>query len=284
MAGVMSGDEGMTAAIINIASRKRLVKSHPTREDSRRKGKPFDRDSAFIKTRKEIERHARYVRAWDSDDLPRWLVAWCWFKWRPTDLEKITDKMIQTVAVSAAHRMGCRDLSDEDALTILEEARDYQRHMKADALANWLGCTWADRCALRLTRIGACDKTPEQRKALAKERREQCRRARRRREPRAKWLAKTVAAEARRKGVSRMTIYRRRKRKQQMLQCVKGDVTGVAPAEERASPSARARPVTSIETAKWTSEGKLPWWKPEVVEQHAQFARAGRIVTVRAAA
>jgi hypothetical protein len=62
--------------------------------------------------------------------------------------ETITEKMIQTVAVSAAHRMGCRDLSDEKAEDVLIEARDYQRHMKADALAAWLGCTWADRCAL----------------------------------------------------------------------------------------------------------------------------------------
>ena len=228
--------------------------------------KGFDRNAAFVKTRKEIERHARYVGAAETDDLSRWLVAWCWFMWRPTDLEKITDKMIQTVTVSAAHRMGCRDLSEDDALVILEEARDYQRHMKADDLAYWLGCTWADRCACSLTRIGACDKTREERRALAKERKRLAREAKRRRKgavPKHKWLAKTVTAEARRKRVHRSTIYRRRKR-QMMQQSVRRDATGRSLAEELLC-TARDSPVASKKGA--TEQKLIPWRTPRLYSE-----------------
>jgi len=46
----------MTAAIIDLAMRKRVkVRARPTREDSRRKGKRFDKAEGFAKTRREIE-------------------------------------------------------------------------------------------------------------------------------------------------------------------------------------------------------------------------------------
>lgn len=230
------------------------------------KRKGFDRNAAFVKTRKEIERHARYVGAAETDDLSRWLVAWCWFMWRPIGLEKITDKMIQTVTASAAHRMGRRDLNEDDALVILEEARDYQRHMKADDLAYWLGCTWADRCACRLTRIGTCDKTRGERRALTKERKRLAAEAKRRRKgavPKHKWLAKTVTAEARRKRVHRSTIYRRRKR-QMARQSVMGGATGASLAEELAYTGGDG-PVASKKGA--TEQGKISWRTPHLYSE-----------------
>ncbi|WP_281930897.1 hypothetical protein [Roseibium album] len=45
-----------------------------------------------------------------------------------------------------------------------------ERRPKADALADALGVTLAERTLLKLTQIGACDVTTEQRKAIAKER------------------------------------------------------------------------------------------------------------------
>jgi hypothetical protein len=194
---------------------------------------------AFKMTRREIEHHARYVGAADSDDLPRWLVAWCWFNWRPKDPVG--------AVISAARRMGLRrELPEDEAIEILEESVEAPKHMKADALAVWLGCTWADRCACHLTRIGACDApSPQERKVLAKQRRRLAKRAERRRKgvmAREQWLAKTVTAEARRKGVDRSTIYRRRQRaKARMQQGFPGHATGVSQADS--FPSARDTPV-----------------------------------------
>jgi hypothetical protein len=253
------------------------------RHKRKRKAKSFDRDDAFTMTRKEIERHARYTGAGDTDDLSRWLVAWCWFKWRPTDLEKITDKMIQTVAVSAAHRMGCRDLSEDDALIILEEARDYQRHMKADSLARWLGCTWADRCACRFKRIGACDKTPNERRALAKERklhRQLIKRRRKGMKAREAWLADhSVAAEARKEGVSRMTIYRRRKRAEMLAaQALVGGVTGLKQAEELClttsfTPVTPSESVSRLEKEGAAEQELIPWSTPILISEGAGDTR-----------
>ena len=45
----------------------------------------FDTAAAFTKTRREIERHGRHQGGADSDDLPRWLIAWVWFNPQAND-------------------------------------------------------------------------------------------------------------------------------------------------------------------------------------------------------
>jgi hypothetical protein len=210
----------MTAAIIDIAARKRVkVQAHPTRDDSRRR-KGFDKTAAFALTRKEIEKHALYKGAAQTEDLGRWLVAWIWFNpWSRKPAEAL---------VEAARRMGRKNLPIVEAEAIVHEARYTNRRMKADALALWLGCTYADREALRLTRIGACDVGPQVWTELRK-RKARLREERRRREegvkPRAEWLAANSLARTepwKADGISRPTWYRRRRKARETGPCAAG--------------------------------------------------------------
>jgi hypothetical protein len=97
--------------------------------------------------------------------------------------------------------MGQKGLTEDEATLILEEASDAPRHMKADDLAAWLGCTYADRETLRLTRIGACDIGPQARAELRK-RKARLRAQRRRHDkgakPRADWEAEHSISRTRR--------------------------------------------------------------------------------------
>jgi hypothetical protein len=213
----------MTAAIIDITARNRATARLMQR--GRRKDKVFDRAAAYAKTRREIERHARYVGAAETDDLYRWLVAWVWFNPQSKD-------QVGAVMVSAAYAMGRRNFTEAEAEAIVEEARTTRRHMTADGLARWLGCTYADRAALRLTRIGACDIGNEARRVLSRRRKRLAKQAERRRKgvvPRAEYEAKSVAVEARAAGVNRSTIYRRRQRASRAVPDATPDATGVSP-------------------------------------------------------
>ena len=77
--------------------------------------------------RREIEAHARYVGAADTEDFERWLVAWVWHNRQSTD-------PIWAVA-NAARRMGRPNMSDAEASAITEEASITRKHLLADNLA-----------------------------------------------------------------------------------------------------------------------------------------------------
>jgi hypothetical protein len=205
--------------------------------------KVFDKPAQYAKTRREIEKHARYVGAADTDDLSRWLVAWCWFNPDSKD-------PVGAVMVSAAYAMRRKGFTDEEAKAIVREARYTRRHMTAEALAAWLGCTYADREALRLTRIGCIDVGPEARRVLTRRRKRLAKQAERRRKgvvPRAQWEAESVAAEARRLGVNPRTIFRRRQRAARAVADTRGGVAGVSPSSLSYS-IGRDRPGTGRES------------------------------------
>ena len=198
----------MTAAVFDLAAGKR-AKQATARAMQKGRRKSFDKAAAFTKTRREIERHARYVGAAETDDLCRWLVAWCWF------LRGAKDPVY--AVTMAAYRMGHKTLTDSEAELIVEEASTAPKRMKADDLARWLGCTYRDREALRLTRIGARDVGPEARAELRK-RKARLRAERRRRakgaKPRAEYEANSLSAIKPwvAAGISRETWYRRRRK------------------------------------------------------------------------
>jgi hypothetical protein len=133
--------------------------------------------------RGEIERHARYVGAADTEDFWRWLVAWCWHNGQngrdPTGALKL-----------AAKRMD-GDLTEADAETILERAHAMRQHRTADSLARFLGVTDRQRTAAGITTIGGIDVDRKQRNRRRRER-QQMNRERRRRargtRPRAEYL------------------------------------------------------------------------------------------------
>ena len=129
---------------------------------NRRRREVFDRVAAFTTTRREIERHARHVGAADTDDLPRWLIAWVWFN--PQAQDPIG------AVIECARSIGRALFTLADAQAVLDEAASTpkQKHMKADDLAKWLGVTYVERQKLRLTRIGAKDVGKRSRKVLRK--------------------------------------------------------------------------------------------------------------------
>src|SRR5262249_56954255 len=113
--------------------------------------------------RREIERHARHVGAADTDDLYRWLLAWCWNNPKATDLRW----SLQNWSVA---KLG-RALTDDEVDAIVDdiERKRTRRRWSADNLARWLGVKFEDRKVLRITTIGSTDVTKNQRKALRKQ-------------------------------------------------------------------------------------------------------------------
>jgi len=112
----------------------------------------------------------------------------------------------------------CPRLNNAQIRLVISRGVAPQHPPRADQVAKMLGVTFAERQALDLRTIGACDVDRKERARIAAEsRRERDRERdeRRRRKagakPRAKFLAESVAAEARRLGVSRQAIYKRRK-------------------------------------------------------------------------
>src|SRR5262249_31081891 len=75
--------ERSTMQRVNDSAHKRNKNSATQRRSQRKYRGRFD----FAPTRRrEIERHARHVGAADTDDLYRWLLAWCWNNPKATDL------------------------------------------------------------------------------------------------------------------------------------------------------------------------------------------------------
>jgi hypothetical protein len=105
-------------------------------------------------------------------------------------------------------------ITEAEASAITEEASITRKHLSADNLARFLGVTFEQRQRLGLTTIGSINVKRQARKELRKLRNCKAHERRRRAQgitPRAEYEATSVAAKAREEGVSRMTIYRRRK-------------------------------------------------------------------------
>src|SRR5262245_22466503 len=174
------------------------------------------------KRRREIVLHARHIGAAETEDFSRWLIAWHWYNAKATD--PIWSLM------EAAKRMGGK-ITEAEASAITEEASIIRKCWSADNLARFLGVVYADRQALGLTTIGSVDVKKRARKVLRQRKDRLYREAKRRANgvlTRTEWEANSVAVRAREEGVSRMTIYRRRKRAEQAKS--RPDVTGVSAA------------------------------------------------------
>jgi hypothetical protein len=172
--------------------------------------------------RREIVGHAQHVGAAETEDFSRWLIAWVWHN--PSAKDQIWSVM------ECAKNMGGK-ITAAGASEIIEEASITRKHLSADNLARFLGVTYAQRQALRLTTIGSVDVGKRARKVLRK-RNDRLYRERKRRESgvlaRTEYEANSTAAKARAEGVSRMTIYRRKRAAEQAKN--RPNVTGVSTA------------------------------------------------------
>ncbi len=124
----------------------------------RRRRKNFD---FTAKRRREIVLHARHVGAADTEDFERWLIAWVWHN--PSARDQIWS------AMEAAKSMGGK-ISEAEASAVTEEASITRKHLTADNLARFLGVTYTQRQALRLTTIGSVNVKKRARKVLRKRR------------------------------------------------------------------------------------------------------------------
>jgi hypothetical protein len=173
------------------------------------------------KRRREIVLHARHVGAAETEDFSRWLIAWVWHNQSAKD-------QIWSV-MECAKSMGGK-LSEAEASAVTEEASITRKHLTADNLARFLGVTYAQRQALRLTTIGSVNVKKRARKELRKRRDRLTKESKRRASgvlARVEYEANSAAAKARAEGVSRMTIYRRKRAEQAKNQ---PNVTGVSAA------------------------------------------------------
>ena len=175
------------------------------------------------KRRQEIVWHARHVGAMDTEDRERWLVAYALHN--PAAKDQVWGVML------AAEKMG-GEITRAEAIAIVDEANAIPRAWGADRLAKHLALTYQQRTLLGITTIGACDFSKRQRKQQRKHK-ARMRKERMRRAggvlARAEYEANSVAAKARAEGVSRMTIYRRRKRAAEQAKN-HPEVTGVSAA------------------------------------------------------
>ena len=174
------------------------------------------------KRRREIVLHARHVGAAETEDFSRWLIAWVWHNRRAKD-------QIWSV-MECAKNMG-RKITEAEASAIIKEASITRKHLSADNLAQFLGVTYAQRQALRLTTMGSVNVKKRARKELRKRRDRMAKKRKRRASgalSRAEYEANSTAAKARAEGVSRMTIYRRKRAAEQSKN--RPDVTGVSAA------------------------------------------------------
>jgi hypothetical protein len=169
-----------------------------------RRRKTFDRGA---RRRREIERHAIDAGAADSDDFPRWLIAWIWHNSHSKD---------QVGAViECARRMGSKGFTPAEAAAVIDEARNTRHHLSADNIARFLGVTYAVRQRLGLTTIGSINvgrgarkELRKRRDRIAKERKRRERGARPRAEFEATSLMRTKPWEA--MNMSRRQWYRKR--------------------------------------------------------------------------
>src|SRR5262245_3958616 len=166
----------------------------------KRQRKNFD---FTAKRRREIVLHARHVGAMDTEDRSRWLIAWVLHNPKATD-------QIWSV-MEAAKRMG-GEITEAEASAITEEASITRKHLTADDLAKFLGVTYAQRQAVRLTTIGSVNVKKRARKELRK-RRDRLAKEKKRRvvgmRPQSQSLSRTQPW--REMGMSRAVWYRRNK-------------------------------------------------------------------------
>jgi hypothetical protein len=155
------------------------------------------------KRRREIVLHGRHVGAGDTEDLDRWLIAWVWHNRNAAD-------QIWSV-MNAARNMG-REIAEAEASAITEEASICRKHLSADNLARFLGVTFAQRKALRLTTIGSVNIGKRARKELRK-RRDRLAKERKRRAEGMRPQSESLSAIKpwRDSGMSRAAWYRRNK-------------------------------------------------------------------------
>jgi len=166
----------------------------------RRRNSNFD---FAAKRRREIELHARYVGAAQTDDFDRWLITWVWHNCNAKD---------QVWSVMECAKNIGRKITEAEAFAITEEASITRKHLSADNLARFLGVTYDQRQALRLTTIGSVNVKKRARKEVRKRRdriaKEQKRRALGMR-PQSESLSATKPWE--KLGMSRAAWYRRNK-------------------------------------------------------------------------
>src|SRR5262245_49838067 len=91
--------------------------------------------------RREIERHARRMHAASTEDFDRWLVTWV--------QHNAGSKDPVGALVMASRRMG-RQISEADAIAILDQAKGSRKPRTADSLARQLGLTYRIREELRI--------------------------------------------------------------------------------------------------------------------------------------
>jgi hypothetical protein len=120
----------------------------------RRRNQNFDFPA---KRRREIVLHARYVGAADTEDFPRWLIAWVWHN--PRAKGQVWSVM------ECAKNMGGK-ITEAEASAITEEASITRKHLSADNLARFLGVTYEQRQALHITTIGSVNVKKRARKEL----------------------------------------------------------------------------------------------------------------------
>ena len=160
----------------------------------------------LAKRRREIVLLARHIGAADTEDLDPYLIAWVWHN--PKAKDQIWSVM------EAAKRMGGK-ITEAKASEITEEASITRKHLSADNLAMFLGVTYQQRQALRLTTIGSINVKKGARKELRKRAdriyREKRRRARGMR-PRAEYETNSLSATKpwEKLGMSRRTWERHR--------------------------------------------------------------------------
>jgi hypothetical protein len=168
----------------------------------RRRNANFD---FCAKRRKEIVLHARHVGAAETEDFPRWLIAWHWYN--PKAKDPIWSLM------EAAKRMG-GEITEAEASAITEEASICRKHLSADNLARFLGVTYEQRQRLGLTTIGSVNVRKRARKELRK-RNDRLYQERKRRacgmRPQSESLSATEPWRA--ESMSRRTWYRRNKQR-----------------------------------------------------------------------
>jgi hypothetical protein len=173
------------------------------------------------KRRREIVLHARCVGAAETEELSRWLIAWHWYN------PKARDPLWSLM--ECAKNMGGK-ITEVEASAITEEASIIRKCWTADNLARFLGVTYAQRQALGIRTIGSIDVKKQARRVL-RQRKDRLYRERKRRangvQARLEYEANSIAARARAEGVSRITIYRRRKQDAEQAKN-QPDVTGVS--------------------------------------------------------
>src|SRR5262245_56627011 len=123
--------------------RRAGITSMPVSPRLRRRNGNFD---FAAKRRREIVLHARHVGAAETEDFSRWLIAWVWHNRSAKD--RIWSVM------ECAKNIGGK-VTEAGASAITEEASITRKHLTADKLARFLGVTYEQRQALRLTTIGS---------------------------------------------------------------------------------------------------------------------------------